>query len=231
MCFAGNPPRDEIELRVLALEGLPSAQAAQKLRKMLEAKESAKQILGRTETQFARLMHAQIFGMDRAYEKHSDESLRMLIGKAQHEYRAADEHYEFEIRAHKVELVVRNLSDMAVASVTLRLKLPKIPGIGVAEQLVVPPGCSPSTAEAYPLVTAGAHTIDIQTELGDLAAGASARAFKEPPRLLIREPAAGKTLPIDYTLQARELREPLRDTLVIRIPELGEPVAAKLRAG
>jgi hypothetical protein len=198
---------------------------------MLEAKESAKQILGRTETQLARLMHTQIFGIDRPYEKHSDESLRMLIGKTQHEYRAADEHYEFEIRSHKLDLVVQNRSAIAVESVTLRLKVPKIPGIGVAEQLCLPPGPKRGAAETYPTVSSGAHTIDIQTELGDLAAGATARAFREPPRLLIREAAAGKTLPIDYTLQARELREPVRDTLVIRVSEPGDQGSAKLRAG
>ncbi|HLF11233.1 MAG TPA: hypothetical protein VJA26_08455 [Gammaproteobacteria bacterium] len=215
--FAGKTPQEEIALPVLHLEGLPSAIAARKLRKMLEAKESAKQILGKTQSQFVRLVHAQVFGADQAYESHSDESLRMLIGKAEQEYRAADEHYEFEIRAHKLSLLLCNSSNAALESVTLRLKLPRIPGIGVAEKLYSVTGSESNGA--YPLVSTSTRTIRIQAEIGGVAPGAIVPVFKQAPRLWAREAAVGKSIPVDYTLHARQLREPLRDTLIIRIVE------------
>jgi hypothetical protein len=229
--FAGKTPQEEIALPVLELEGLPSAVAAQKLRAMLDARQSAKEILGRTQSQFARLMHTQLFGADQPYESHSDDSLRMLIGKAEEEYRAADEHYEFEIRTHPLNLVLSNSSNIALASVMLRLKLPRIPGIGVAEKLYSATGSESNGPNAYPLVSTGAHTISIQAEIGGVAAGATIPVFKLPPRLWVREAATGKSIPVDYTLHASELREPLRDTLIIRIVEAEAESVVKLHVG
>ncbi len=228
--FAGERIETEISLPVLPLEGLPSAKAARQLRKMLDAKESAKEILGRTETQFARLMYAQQFGMDGAYEPHSEESLRLLIGKAPHDYRAADEHYEFEVRTHKLNIVVSNLGASALHGVFVELTIPRLPGIGVTEHLVAAPGAQLHD-EAYPLVNVRGHTIGVQAEVGSLAAGESSPAFKQPPRFWVREAAAGKTLAVDCTVHARELREPVTDTLLIAISALAAAPAAKRRTG
>lgn len=216
IAFAGDPPREEIELPVLDLKELPSALAASKLRRMLEAKTTAKEVLGRTETRFSRLLHAQIFGQDKTYESHSDESLRLMIDKTKDEHASADRHYELAVRAHRLELVARNSSAIALSSVMLRLRLPNLPGIGVADQLYSATGIDAESA-AYPLVTVGERVIDIDVSIGSLAAGAAVNVFREPPRLWIREPAAGKSIALDYTVHAPELREPIRDTLIIRI--------------
>jgi hypothetical protein len=215
--FAGVSLLDDLELPVLELDALPSALAAQRLRRLLEAKSDARETLGRTVTHLERLVHARLFGAERTYESHSDESLKLLIDNAELEYRAADEHYSFEIRAHKLDLAVRNSSNVALANAMLRLELPRIAGIGVAAKLYSPTGTQPPAAAAYPLVSAGARTIEIEGELGTIPAVTTLRAFREPPRLWVRAAALGKTIPLDYTLHARELREPLRDTLVIRV--------------
>jgi hypothetical protein len=217
VAFAGNPPSEELELPVLDLAELPSAVAADRLRRMLEAKEDAKNVLGRTETRFDRLMHAQIFGMERAYEPHSDESLRVMIHKAKDEYAAADRHYELVVRAHALALVACNRSSSALESVMLRLRLPNIPGVGVADRLYSPTGVEVEPPGAYPLVRVGKRVIDIESDLGSLPAGATVPAFREPLRLWLRAPAAGKSIALDYVVHARELREPIRDTLIIRI--------------
>jgi hypothetical protein len=217
IAFAGDPPSEELELPVLDAAELPSTVAANRLRRMLEAKEDARSVLGRTETRFDRLVHAQIFGMERAYEPHSDDSLRVMIDRAKDDYAAADRHYECAVRAHALALVACNRSASALEGVMLRLRLPNIPGVGVADNLYGPTGVAAEPAGAYPLVRVGQRVIDIEASLGTLPAGATLPAFREPPRLLLRPPAAGKTIALDYAVHARELREPLRDTLVIRI--------------
>jgi hypothetical protein len=225
VAFAGQQPRAEIELPVLDLDELPSAVAAGKLRKMLAAKKDAKEALGRTETHFDRLLHAQIFGMDHAYESHSDESLRLMIDKTKDEHAAADRHYELDTRTHRLELVVVNRSSIALDSVMLRLRLPNLPGIGVADRLHSVAGDAPEPPTDYPLVTVGERVIDIEVCIGSVAAGATVAAFREPPRLWLREPAAGKSIALDYTVHARGLREPIRDTLIVRVV----PTAATTR--
>jgi hypothetical protein len=214
--FAGETPQHEIELPILRLDRLPSAVAAEKLRKVLAAKQSAKAMFGRTVTQLSRLVHAQLFGVDRAYESHSDESLRMLIAGTAESHRAADEHYAFETRAHRLDLVVGNASGTPLGNAMLHMRLPRIDAVGVAERLYQDPE-RPAKVDGYPRVHVGAQAIDIETDLGVLPPGKITRAFREPPRFWARPGAAGKTLPLDVTLHARELREPIRETLVLRI--------------
>lgn len=66
--FPGDEPQGEVSLPALGLDELPSAVAAAKLRNVLEAKESARAVLGRTETHLSRLVHARVFGVDEPYE-------------------------------------------------------------------------------------------------------------------------------------------------------------------
>jgi hypothetical protein len=227
IAFAGEPPRHELELPVLPLEQLPSAAAASRVRKMLEAKTTAQQVLGEMETRLSRLLHAKIFGIDQPYESHSDESLRIMINESRDEHAAADRHYELAVRAHKLELVARNRSDVALESVMLRLRLPNLAGIGVADTLYSSTGVDAAAATAYPLVRVGKRVIDIEADIGPLAAGETVAVFREPPRLWLREAAAGKSIALDYTIHARELREPIRDSLIIRIVQAA---SAKPRA-
>ena len=227
--FAGEPPREDLELPVLDLAGLPSALVAGRLRQMLEAKKITKDVLGRTETRFNRLLHAKVFGADQAYESHGDDSLRLMIDKAKDEHAVADRHYELAVRAHKLELVVCNRGSVTLESVMLRLRLPNLAGIGVADRLYSATGFETVSSDAYPVVTVGERVIDIEANVGSLAPGATVAAFREPPRLWLREPAAGKSIALDYTVHARGLREPVSDTLIIRIVPAASAAPGKKR--
>ncbi len=216
IAFAGDPPRDDLELPVLDLTELPSAVASGRLRQMLEARKQAKDAFGRTETRFSRLLHVQIFGVDKAYEGHNDEALLGMIDKSKNEHAAADRHYELAVRTHKLELVACNRSPTALDHVMLRLEVPNLPGIGVADKLYTATGLDADSTGAYPLVTVGRRVTEIEASIGSLAPGAAVAAFREPPRLWVRAPAAGKSIALDYTVHARGLREPVRDSLILR---------------
>jgi hypothetical protein len=230
IAFAGDPPRDGIELPVLDLAELPSAIAAKRLRQMLEAQEHAKDLLGKTETRMSRLLHAQIFGVERPYERHSDASLRLKIDAADDEHAMADRHYELAVRAHKLELVASNRGNTPLDDVVLRVKLPRLPGLGVADKLYSATGRDVGAAGGYPRVTAGQRHIGIEASIGSLAPGTSVAAFREPPRLWVREPMAGKSIALDYSVHARGLREPIRDSLIVRIAAASGAAAPKRRA-
>jgi hypothetical protein len=214
--FAGDTLQTEITLPVLELDELPSAVAAGKVRRLLEGRKSTKATLGRTETRLSRLMHAQIFGVDQPYVPHSEDSLRAQIDRATDEYRSADDHYTYEVRAHKLDFVVRNAGEQSLDDVVVSVKVPRIDAMGIAAQLFASArGDAP--ADGYPQITTGKQSFEITGRVGALAPGSLARVFRQPPRLWARAGAAGKTLPIAVTAHARELREPLSETLVLRL--------------
>jgi hypothetical protein len=218
--FAGKEPRTAIALPVLRLERLPSAVAAKKLRKILEAKQDAASV-GRTQTRLMRLVHAQVFGVERPYESHSDDSLRMQIDKSKEDYRTADEHYAFEVRAHRLDIVVYNPGSVALDNATIRITLPRVDGTGVAERLYAPADAQAPTS-GYPRVKTSGRTISIEAEVGSLPAGSTVSVFEHAPRFWVRSAAADKAIPIDVVLQARELRDPVRETLTVRIVDVAK---------
>jgi hypothetical protein len=218
--FAGDEPRSEIALPVLRLERLPSAVAAKKLGKVLKAKQDSRS-MGRTQTDLVRLVHTRVFGVDRPYQSHSDDSLRMQIDSSKHDYRPADEHYAFEVRAHRLDVVVHNPGRVALDNATIRMTMPRIAGAGVAERLCAAPG-APAPSSGYPRVKVSSRTISIEADVGSLPAGGIVSVFEHAPRFWARPAAAGKTIPVTVTLHARELRDPVRETLTIRIVDAGK---------
>lgn len=213
--FPGSEPQNELTLPALDLVELPSAVAARKLVKVLQAKESARAMLGRTETHLSRLVHAHVFGVGEPYVSHSDESLRLRAASTAETHRAADEHYAFEVRAHKFELVVANAGTSPLHNVGVRVRVPTIDGIGIAERLYDRSGAVADSGD-YPLVNSSERAITLETSLGAAPPGTTTRVFRQPPRLWVRPEAVGKTIPVEVTLHARELREPISDTLIVR---------------
>ena len=207
--------RDEIVLDVMPLDAMPSVAAAEKLRKLLEAKVSTRDVLGRTATNIARLTHARLFGTDAPFQQQGDDTLRARIMGTAEEHRLADQHYEFEVRAHPLQLLVRNASDTPLMGATIAIKMPRIDGLGVSQEYY-PVRDGQPTREGYPVVRMSERTIEIQTQIG-IAANGTSPAFQEPPRLWLREAAAGKTIPVDCSVHARDLSEPVRETLLIRV--------------
>lgn len=138
--FPGDLPREELVLPVMPLEALPSDEAARKFNRLIEAKQVSKSILGRSDTRIARLVHAQVAGAAEPYREQSTKTLRALIRKAPLENLEADAYYQFETRAHRLNLLLNNLSDRAQKDLTLTLKFPRIDGVGVADRIYSPPG-------------------------------------------------------------------------------------------
>src|SRR6195256_915396 len=224
--FPGRVPREEITLRVLSLDALPSVLAAGRLVKMQDARRLSKAVLGRTDTRIARLVHAQVSNDTQAYQSHGTTSLKKMVRQIPHKYESADELYRFETRTHKLNLLVSNLTDLALSNVVLVLKIPRVEGVGVVERVHAAPGEQASPPEHYPLVDSGPQVITVQAGGLSVPKRATVDAFHEPLRLCLREPAAGKTIPVMYSLHGHGLSAPIHGTLRMYVIQ-GEPVARR----
>jgi hypothetical protein len=217
--FPGRVPREEITLGVLSLDALPSALAARRLMKKLDSRRLSKAVLGRTDTRIARLVHAQVSNEAQAYQYHGTTTLQQMLCQVPQEQESADQHYQFETRAHKVNLLIANLTDVALSDVVLLLKIPRVEGVGVVERIHAAPGEQPSPPERYPVVDTGPRVVTVHAGGISVPRRANVDAFREPLRLYLREPAAGKTIPVAYSLHGRGLPAPIHGTLRIYVTE------------
>jgi hypothetical protein len=213
--FPGDLPREELVLPVMPLEALPSEEVARKLNRMIDARRVSKAVLGRSDTRIARLVHAQVVGSAEPYRERGTKTLRALVRKAPLEHLEADAYYQFETRAHRLNLLLNNLSDRAQKDLTLTLKFPRIDGVGVADRIHSPPGERSSKHGPYPKVDVGPRTIVVQARGLEIPFGGSIAAFYEPLRLLLREEVAGQTIRVAYSLQGPTLGRPVRGRLKI----------------
>ncbi len=214
--FPGELPREELVLAVMPLDALPSDVAAHKINRMLEAKRVSKSVLGRTDSRIARLVHAQVTGASVPYKEQSTKTMRVLLRDVPRENASADDHYQFEQRAHRINLLLSNLSGRAQNDLVLTLKIPRLDGVQVAERVYGAPGEPPVRGQnLYPKVDVGPRTIAVQVRGLRIPAGGSIEAFFEPLRLALRESVAGQTIRVAYTLQGGTLATPVQGRLKV----------------
>jgi hypothetical protein len=149
---------------------------------------------------------------------------QQMLQQIPHQHESADEHFRFETRAHKVNLLVGNLTDVALSDVVLVLKIPRVEGVGLVERIHAAPGERVSAQEHYPVVGTGPRVVTVHAGGISVPGRANVAAFREPLRIYLREPAAGKTIPLTYSLHGRGLRAPIHGTLRIYVTER-EPAA------
>jgi len=207
---------ERLTLPALPLNKLPSQLAAERLKSIMAAQNQARDVFGKTETRFSRLMHAKLYGAEIPYERHTDDSLVAALDKIDLDYRAADEHYMYEVRTHRLNLVVTNDSDDALREARLQLRVPRLEGIGIAERIYAE---SPAAIvrDGYPRVTTEPQSLSVSAELGTLPGQRSVRAFREPLRFIAREQAVDRDVRVDYELTAKDLAQPITGSLTIRI--------------
>ncbi len=213
--FPGGLPREELVLPVMPLESLPSADAARKINRMLEAKRVSKSVLGRSDSRIARLVHAQVAESVEPYRERGTKTLRVLLRKIPGENSAADDFYQYETRAHRLNVVLNNLSARPQKDLTLTLKFPRIDGVGVADRVYFAPDKPAGKSGPYPKVDVGPRTIAVRARGLSIPVGGSIEAFFEPLRVLLRETVAGQTIRVAYSLQGPTLGREVRGRLKI----------------
>ncbi len=213
--FPGELPREELLLPVLPVDHLPSMRAAHKVNRMIEANEMSRAVLGRSDSRIARLVHAQVSGEDIPYCEKGTGTMRVMLRKIPLEHAAADDHYQFEVRARRLNLLLSNLADKPQTDLVLTLKIPRIEGVGVADRLYPAPGEPAARPGRYPKVDVGPRTIVVQKVGIRIPRRATIEAFYEPLRLWLRETASGQTIRVGYVLQGPTMEKPVQGRLKI----------------
>lgn len=215
--FAAQEPQAQVTLPALSVSKLPSEVAGERLKSMLELHDQSRERFGQTESRLTRLMHAKLYGAEVPFEKHSDDSLVSALKNVDIDYSGADAHYLYEVRAHRLNLSVINETDENLHDAVLHLKMPVVEGAGFADRVYAEDQTELRQDAGYPKVGSDARTVSVEAELGTLYVGRNTLAFREPARFWARPEAAGKAVPVDYELFAREFEAPVKGSLIIYV--------------
>ena len=155
--FAGEIIHKGLTLNCCDLSQLPSAEASKKLNQLIDIQLNSQQS-GST-TVMARLTHARLFGANNPYVDRSPEQLLLEINELRAKYRDHDNHFLFESRGEKVQMVVYNQGNEPIIDASLSLVMPNHNAFYVADSLPKVKGRSgfanrsPDEIAAYPSVT------------------------------------------------------------------------------
>ena len=217
--FAGEIIHKDLSLNCCDLSQLPSALASNKLNQLIDIQLSSQQS-GST-TVMARLTHARLFGADDPYVDRSPEELLMEINQLRTQYRDDDNHFLFESRGEKVQMVVYNQGSEPIIDASLSLTMPNHNAFYVADglpKLRRPSGFvnrSPDEIAAYPSVVLKDDSVQVTRKIGDIPVGEPMDIFQSPLRLCIGDDLSGKRFGVRYRLHAQNLRTPAKGQLKI----------------
>jgi hypothetical protein len=215
--FPGEIMHKILKLPTTDLSLLPSAQAAEKLRLLLEAR--SKVAASGSETMVARLTHARLFGSDRPYEDRNPEQLMHEIRQIRHIHRYEDEHFLYEQQVQELQLMVLNQGQQVIENASLSLVMPNHNAIYVASRLPRvfrdkrwlprPVG----EHDQYPAVTLKDDAIHVSSALGDISTDAPVRVFETPLKVCIGNELKGRRIEIRYAIHGSNLRKPAKGRL------------------
>lgn len=218
--FSGEIIHKDRKVITWDLEKLPSAVAGAKLREVIEAKASQESAGGGLySTMVDRLTHARVFGSDDPYEARTVEELQLEMRQLERQYRDHDDHFLFEKHASNVQLVIFNQSDEPISDASLSLTLPSHEAFHIASELPRVPRDGgfverpPNEQADYPTVSYGGNSIQVSVKLGDIPGGAPVEAFTIPLRICVGSELKGRRVGLQYSLVARNLREPAKGRL------------------
>ncbi len=137
--------------------------------------------------------------------------------------KAARKHYFYEECAVKVDLCIRNDSDIDIEDLAVELGLPRLPGLDVADRIYTSPFDKRSANEArklrYPDVEHKNDAIFVRTTVGLIAAKDKQPLLGTSLRFAVGDEALGKKLALRYVLRAADGRRLSEGRVKMRLGE------------
>jgi hypothetical protein len=215
--FPGEIIHKDLTLDSCDLSQLPSAEASKKLEQLIDIRAKS-QSAGST-TVMARLTHARLFGVDDPYVDRSTDKLMEEIGELRRKYRDPDNHFLFESRGERMQMVLYNQGNEPIIDASLSLIMPNHNAFYVADALPRTArndeyyDRTPDEMSAYPSVTLKDDSVQVTSKIGDIAVGEPIDAFAVPLRLCIGSDLSGKRFGVRYALHGQNLRSPAKGNL------------------
>jgi hypothetical protein len=215
--FAGEIIHKDLTLDCCDLSQLPSAEASNKLNQLIDIQNNSRRS-GST-TLMARLTHARLFGADDPYVARSPDQLMQEMKELRAKYRDDDNHFLFELRGEKVQMVIYNQGNEPIIDASLSLTMPNHNAFYVADSLPKIKGRSgfanrsPDEISAYPTVVVKGDSVQISRKIGDIPVGEAIEVFESPLRLCVGNDLKGKRFGVRYRLHAQNLRSPAKGQL------------------
>ena len=215
--FAGEIMHKTLKVGTIDLSQMPSAQAAAKLKQLLDMR--SKLADSGSETVMARLTHARLFGSDRPYEDRSPEELMREMADIRKQHRYEDEHFLYESNGQELQLMILNQGNDTIENASLSLVMPNHNSFYVAGRLPRLPkddrwiARPPVETSAYPAVSLKDDAVHVSSTLGDISTDAPVRVFETPLRICIGNELKGRKLQIRYTVFGSNLRRPASGSL------------------
>ncbi len=224
--FPGDIIHKQLRLRTCDLTRLPSAQATEKLKALIQIRKNSRNS-GSTSL-MARLMHARLYGSDDPYVVRTPDELMQELGEIRGKYENEDKHFLFEEQAQKLQFVVCNRGNEAIRDAQLKVVMPNHESLYIAPEL---PKLrrngdfidrNAAEQELYPTVVVKGDAVQISCRLGDIQTGEPVMLFDSPVRLCVGRDLAGRKFGLRYALVGENLRRPAKGTLRIQFAETVE---------
>ncbi len=136
---------------------------------------------------------------------------------------AARKHYFYEECAVKVDLCIRNDSDVDVEDLAVELGLPRLPGLDLADRIYTSPFDKRAANEAsrlrYPDVEHRGDAIFARSTIGLLTANDTQALLGTSLRFAVRDAALGKKMAMRYVLRTADGRKLAEGRVKIRFGE------------
>ena len=216
--FPGDIIHKELALPTCDLSNMPSALASAKLEEMLNIRNNVSRNSGST-TMVARLTHARLYGTEDPYVDRSPEEIMVELNEIRTRYRHQDDHFLFDDRAEKLQLVVYNQGDEPIIDASLSIALPNHNAFYVADRLPKRPvndrfvDRTPDEIASYPAVTLKDDSVHITAKIGDIPTGEPIEVFTSPLLMCVGNDLQGRRFGIRYALHGQNLRAPAKGQL------------------
>lgn len=212
-------PSNPTELEVASAGSiiLPSRAAADHIRSLLAKRRKTRET---GEDSVARTLGGVTGSY--SYEAMTNKELEEDLDELEDDLSDRDK-YILETLSHKVNLTLYNSGTTHVQDALIRVHMPKIPGLSVADDVYYEPIYGQHgmrlnfhiPTRGYPEVTESEGEHIIESALGDLRHRVATPAFAVPLRVVLTEEAEGQRIPLTCTLYGKNLRQPRTHTLTI----------------
>jgi len=215
--FPGEIIHKDLSLNSCDLSQLPSALASMKLEQLIDIQNKSRNS-GST-TVMARLTHARLFGTDDPYVNRTPDELMREMNDLRIKYRDQDNHFLFELRAERMQMIVYNQGEEPIIDASLSLVMPNHNAFYVADSLPRVPrknsysDRSPDELAAYPSVILKDDSVHVTSKIGDIPVGEPVDVFRSSLRVCVGKDLSGKRFGVRYSLHGQNLRSPAKGKL------------------